>query len=221
MKFEGAFNDWLDHHRSLRKGRRLEQIRKGLPYSEEMFARNVWWPAFHHFEYLHPQYEVRDFKDGVRYIDAAYIRPPLKLAIEVDDFTTHCREMDPNDFSDERRRQNHIIIDGWSILRFSYHDVRDRPRVCQQEIQQLLGRWIGEEHPIQTKDVIDKEAYRFCCRLGRAVRPRDLAEHMNIGPKYARRILHELVKQGRLVPASGSDRIRSFTLKSDRAFPLE
>jgi hypothetical protein len=33
--------------------------------------QQVWWPAVKSFEGLNPEYEVHDFKDGVRYLHYA------------------------------------------------------------------------------------------------------------------------------------------------------
>jgi very-short-patch-repair endonuclease len=43
-------------------------------------------------------------------------------------------------FSDQLIRQNHLIIDGWKVLRFSLDDVKERPRMCEQLVQQFMGR---------------------------------------------------------------------------------
>ncbi|WP_426901554.1 hypothetical protein [Rossellomorea vietnamensis] len=48
---------------------------------------------FQHFRFLHPEYEINDFKDGKRYLDFAYIRPTMQICFE---------------------------IDGWTVIRFSY-----------------------------------------------------------------------------------------------------
>ncbi|RUS45505.1 hypothetical protein [Cohnella sp. AR92] len=46
--------------------------------------KRLWHPAIGHFKNLHPEYEVTDFLDGKRYIDLAYIRPPYRIAFEID-----------------------------------------------------------------------------------------------------------------------------------------
>ena len=89
------------------------------------------------FYILYPEFEVKDFRDGTRYIDFAYIRQGLKLAIEIDGYTTHASQISRTQFSDGLIRQNDLMIDGWKILRFSYDDVKDRPRMCEQIICNL------------------------------------------------------------------------------------
>ncbi|WP_436241973.1 DUF559 domain-containing protein [Paenibacillus sp. LjRoot56] len=58
----------------------------------------------------------------------------MKLAIEIDGYATHVSEISRTQFSDGLIRQNHLMIDGWKVLRFSYDDVKNRPRMCEQII---------------------------------------------------------------------------------------
>ncbi|GLX67696.1 endonuclease domain-containing protein [Paenibacillus glycanilyticus] len=131
MTFHLTHQKWLNMHLKKRKDKAKERLVEGHAHAEVLFLQNVWYPAFRSFELLHPEYEVSDFKDGTRYIDFAYMRYPLKLAIEIDGYGSHSSK---SQFSDDRIRQNHLMIDGWRVLRFSYDDVKDRPRMCEQMV---------------------------------------------------------------------------------------
>ncbi|MGO4110128.1 hypothetical protein [Paenibacillus sp. YAF4_2] len=92
--------------------------------------QKVWFPAFSQFDCLHPEYEIVDFRDGKRYLDFAYIRSPLRLAIEIDGYNSHAAGISRWQFSDHLVRQNHLVIDEWNVLCFSYDYVKDKPRMC-------------------------------------------------------------------------------------------
>lgn len=60
--------------------------------------------------------------DGSRFqIDVAF--PHMMLAIEIDGFDYHRRDR----FQRDRIRQNALIAAGWTVLRFTWSDIEDRP----------------------------------------------------------------------------------------------
>lgn len=128
MGFKEAYDDFLKCHvQKKRKGERLRRLQEGHGHAEKLFfIEGVWWPSFGHFNHLHPEYEVFDFKDGFRYLDFAYIRPSFRVAMEIDGFGPHMRNSNRWQFSDQWQRQNHLVIDGWHILRFSHDDVKEK-----------------------------------------------------------------------------------------------
>ncbi|WP_052486899.1 hypothetical protein [Gordoniibacillus kamchatkensis] len=84
--FEKTHREWLEHHIRNRSGERRRRLENGHQHAEREMLRHVWWPAFGHFDCLHPEYEVTDFGEGARFIDFAYIRSGIKVAIEVDGY---------------------------------------------------------------------------------------------------------------------------------------
>jgi hypothetical protein len=37
-------------------------LERGHAHGEKLFLQNVWWPMFSHFDHLHPEYEVLDWR---------------------------------------------------------------------------------------------------------------------------------------------------------------
>jgi very-short-patch-repair endonuclease len=149
LTYEEEYEKFVHYHLKQRKGERLRRLKEGHGYAEKLFAERVCWPAFGQFRELHPEYEVFDFKDGHRYLDYAFIRPHLRLAIEIDGYGPHWRNQSRWQFSDQWQRQNHLIIDGWLVLRFTYDDICDKPRLCQQILQQFMGAMLGEDNSVE------------------------------------------------------------------------
>ncbi|MFD0679062.1 MULTISPECIES: DNA-binding response regulator [unclassified Paenibacillus] len=173
---------------------------------------HVWWPAIGNFDYLHPEYEVHDFKDGTRYLDFAYLRSPLQLCIEIDGYGPHSRDVSRWQFADQLMRQNHLVIDGWRIIRFSYDDVAEQPRLCQQLIQQFLGIWFAEGAQQLSLSPKEQQIIRLMLRKQELLTPLDVSKYIGISDRHARTLLHRLVQAKLLLPASGDKRIRSFKL---------
>jgi very-short-patch-repair endonuclease len=60
------------------------------------------------------------------FIDFAFIRGHVRLAIEIDGYGPHLQKITRSQFSDQWIRQNHLMLDGWKLLRFSFDDVKDK-----------------------------------------------------------------------------------------------
>ena len=50
--------------------------------------------------------------------------PDLRLAIEIDGWAWH---HNPERFQEDRRRQNALVAAGWTVLRFTWADLVERP----------------------------------------------------------------------------------------------
>lgn len=212
MMFEEKYETFLKTHMQLREGERLRRLQEGHNHAEMLFLKQVWWPLFSHFNYLHPEYEVDDFKDGKRYLDFAYIRPGVRICIEIDGYGPHLKNSSRWQFSDSLERQNQLVIDGWTVLRFSYDQVKEKPRRCQQFVQQLMGQWLGDELTQTSLSIVEKEVLRLAIRKGEAIFPKEVASNLNFGDKKARKVLAQLVAKKMLIPASGNKRVRSYRL---------
>lgn len=208
-------------HIKARRGERQRRISAGRAHAEKLFAETVWFPAAGSFEFLHPEYEVSDFKDGTRYLDFAYVRAGIKVCIEIDGFSSHGRDADRVKFSDDRTRQNHLVIDGWTVLRFSYDDIKEKPRQCQQIILLLLGKLLGNwPGPDAELSYIEKEAVRFAALNKGLLIPGKLCVHLRMGRRRTMKLIGDLVDKDWLAPATGTSRIRSYRLKEGRRFTL-
>ena len=58
--------------------------------------------------------------------------PDLKIDIEIDGFAFHS---DAEAFQHDRERQNNLIANGWTVLRFTWHDITTRPQWVLAQIR--------------------------------------------------------------------------------------
>lgn len=213
--FSTAYADFLRYHASRRSGERLRRLQEGHGHGERLFLQNVWWPAFEHFENLHPEYEVADFRDGHRFLDFAFIHPVVRLAIEVDGYGPHVTQLSRRQFEDQLVRQNHLVIDGWDVMRFPVDMVERAPRQCQQMVQQLMGRRLGNPGSGELS-VYGEAVVRLAQTASRPITPKQVQALLGICSHNARELLHSLVGKGWLKPASGKQRVRSYVPGSRR-----
>ncbi|TYS14126.1 DUF559 domain-containing protein [Rossellomorea vietnamensis] len=221
MGFEEDYQAFIDAHLQERSGERLRRLQEGHQHAEMSFLKQVWWPLFHHFRYLHPEYEVNDFKDGKRYLDFAYIRPAIRLCLEIDGYGPHLKSISRWQFTDNLERQNQLVIDGWTVIRFSYDQVKENPRRCQQIVQQVIGRWVGDEMDLSTLSLVEKEVLRLTIRKGDAIFPIEVEKDLKLCGKTARKVLSQLVNKNIMAPASGVERIRSYRLGDQVKHPIQ
>ncbi|MEX1028694.1 MAG: DNA-binding response regulator [Paenibacillaceae bacterium] len=211
--FEDKHEQFIAAHMKSRKGESLRRLRTGHGFAEKLFLRNVWWPTIGHYDYLYPEYECSDFKDGSRYLDFAYIRPPFRINIEIDGYQSHAKNIDRWRFADNLIRQNHLMLDGWKVLRFAKDHIEDQPRLCQQIIQQMMGRWFAERQSQSNLTADERDILRIAARLGRPVTAKDIRSQLPLGENYTRKLLHQLTNNGILSSAGGGkERIHFYTI---------
>jgi very-short-patch-repair endonuclease len=70
-------------------------------------------------------------------LDVAF--PAARVAVEVDGWAWH---VDARRFGHDRRRQNRLVCAGWTVLRFTWHDLTGRPDAVLAEI---IAAIIGQD----------------------------------------------------------------------------
>lgn len=198
--FQYAEELWLQQHRIRRRGERLHRLDNGYGRAERDFVRSVWWVAFQNFNYLHPEYEVMDFRDGRRFIDLAYVRAGVKIAFEVDGFGTHYDRLNRQQFCNQWIRQMHLVNDGWIMVRIGWDDLSSRPRVWQQLIQQLISRYFLDVPLVKVESVIAKAILRRAASLDRPLKISDVRGLMRCTYRTARKMITSLEEAHLLIP---------------------
>jgi very-short-patch-repair endonuclease len=212
MKFEEAYKKYIEKHTKSRRGERLRRLREVHGHAEKLFLEYIWWPAIGNFDDLHPEFEISDFKDSLRFIDFAFFIFAFRIAIEIDGYGTHIQKASRSQHSDHCLRQNHLVLDGWKVIRFTYDDIKDRPRMCMQIILQLIGKLSGTQIiPHGQISVEEKEILTLCFRLNRNIVPADICKLLNIENQTARKMLHKLVEKNLVIPGGqGNKRIKCY-----------
>ncbi|MGH3928643.1 MAG: DUF559 domain-containing protein, partial [Pseudonocardiaceae bacterium] len=77
---------------------------------------------------------VLNYPVGDYLLDLAF--PVQRVAVEVDGWAWH---MTPDRFVRDRQRQNAVVNLGWTILRFTWHDLTTRPEGVLNEIHTALS----------------------------------------------------------------------------------
>ncbi|MBB5173148.1 transcriptional regulator [Texcoconibacillus texcoconensis] len=212
-QFEQAYEEWLQKNLLEENNhRRQEILRKGLGHGTVEFLRYIWFPTIGHFDHLYPEWEVRDFNNGYRYLDLAYMPFGAKGGIEIQGYGPHARDLDVRRFKDLCWRHSLLALDGWTFLPVAYLSIKDEPKQCQQLILSFIGKFTSSDVPSQLSSS-EAEVIRLCRRLLRPITPLEVAHHLRISDRHARRILHKLVDIQVLQVVSGKERVRTYQLR--------
>ncbi|MDG0811754.1 helix-turn-helix domain-containing protein [Cohnella rhizosphaerae] len=199
-QFEKAFVNWWAATLRAAKGARLKRLKSGLTFASMYFLRFTWFPAFGSLKGLIPEFEVKDYKDGFRYIDFAFLTNAYRVAIEVDGRTSHRLNATPSEYEDELMRQNHLIIDGWSVIRLAFLSIRDKPRQCQQVLQQMLGKLRIDTYERLELTITERRILEYAARSSGPLEPFELRNELGLHRNTISRYIASLVSKGLIVP---------------------
>lgn len=211
---EERYTKWLEQQRRRRTGESLRRLLEGHAFNEALFAKEIWLKGVGSLNDLQAEYEVPGFGEGSFYIDHAYLRPPYKIGWEIDDFRTHGQHASRRTFEYERERQNHLVLNGWTVFRLPLDMIRDQPNKCRRFVLLTLGKLYGDfgEKKETSLPLKQRELVRFANKLQRPFSPAEAGELLGISTRHARTILHEMAEQGWLDRAGGLQRIRTYRL---------
>jgi hypothetical protein len=217
MNFNTEYELFMEKHKKASRGERLRRLIVGHGHGEKLLLEKAWWPAFHNFDNLYPEFEVSDFKDGTRFLDFAFLEGNVMMDLEHDGFNSHAKEISRIKFSDNLMRQNHLVLDGWKVIRFSYDDLMERPRMCQQILLQFMGRWVNVKKTSHISEISaeEREILRLALKYGNELKPKEVCLLLNVEKQKARRLLRLLCEKQLMVPSGkGEKRIFSYKLVS-------
>ncbi|WP_020620637.1 hypothetical protein [Paenibacillus daejeonensis] len=210
--FDEQFDAWMTKMiREEKNPRRRERLEKGLGHGTMTFLRDLWFPAVGNFDHLYPEWEVRDFHKGYRYIDLAYIPGKAKGAIEIQGYGPHARDLDVRRFKDLCRRHCLLALDGWLLLPIAYPSMIEEPEECRHIILSFIGRFVAQSATSELS-YVEAETIRLAHRLLRPFSPLELAAHLRVSDKHARKVLRTMTSKQLLAVASGRERARFYRL---------
>ncbi|GAA0133747.1 hypothetical protein YSY43_05870 [Paenibacillus sp. YSY-4.3] len=186
-------------------------LRKGLSRGTVDYLRRIWYPTIGNLDHLYPEYEVRDYNNGYRYLDLAYLPGNIKGCIEIQDYRSHARDIEVSRFKDLCMKQSLLVLDDWLFLPIAYLSIRDDPSVCKQLTLSFIGKFLSSSVP-SGLHWAEAETIRFARRLLRPFTPGEISAHLQLSEQHTRKILRQLASKQLLLIASGKLRYRTYRL---------
>lgn len=77
-------------------------------------------------------------QSGSRRVDFAIETPEGKrIVVELDGYATHVETLERDDFDDQLLRQNELVYAGWTVVRFSFDQLRKDASQCVQILRDI------------------------------------------------------------------------------------
>lgn len=195
MEFEKAHELFIQSHLKKRSGERRDRLLRGHQHAEKLFAKKIWWPLRGHFDELHPEYEVLDWR-GRPYFTDYCVTPKFKrIIIEIKGFGAHVTGMDRTKYSGELNRELYLQGAGYRILSFAYDDVEQRPELCIQLLRNILNQYEPSGQGTSMSFIAQREIIRLAGFLARPIRPIDVVQHLAINHRTAVQLLQQLCER--------------------------
>jgi len=125
--FHEKHQAFLNAHISQRSGERKGRLERGHQHAEALFLEQVWFPLIGHFEHLHPEYEIIDWRGRSYFGDFAYLPGEVKFIWEIKGFGPHVQDMDRKRYCEELNREIFLQALDFRVVSFAYDDVAHRP----------------------------------------------------------------------------------------------
>lgn len=220
--FERAYAQMMERALAESRGERRRRLQEEHGHGEKMLAARVLWPALGSLEHLHPEYEIRDLRGGINFVDYAYMPSrQLELLLECDGFGPHWRDISRWQFDHNEERQNLLLLDEWRMLRFSYDAVMERTARCQQTVMLAMAKWgqvIAGAGGIVRLGVYERAIMHFGFTYhGEKITPSLVAQELDIHRHTAMAYMKSLEEKGLLTPLmSTTGRRIGYTIATPR-----
>lgn len=199
MGFEAMHEQWLMSHLKRRTGERKSRLHRGHGHGERLFLERVWWPLFGHFDHLHPEYEVTDWRGKPYFVDFAWIRGQCRIAFEIKGYGSHVQNADRIRYRRELNRETFLQTLGFRVVSIPYDDLEESPEITRFLVKSLLAPYMTAEDSSKYS-IVEREIMKFAMLAGRPIRPVDIIRELSVNDRTAARMLKQLSDKGKLRP---------------------
>lgn len=213
MSFEIEHEKWINWHLSRRNGERKDALKRGHGFGNQLFVEKIWWPLVGHFQGLHPEYEILDWRGRSYFVDFMWILGALRFAIEIMDYGSHGKNrtkyrMDLNRGLFLQSQQCHLVS-------ISLDEMKENPEFIQAILRNMWAPYFTTGKPIlQPYKKIERMLIRYAVCHNRVIRPAVAAIELDLHKQTVIKYCRELVHKGKLraVPAGSTGKIYSYEL---------
>lgn len=201
MGFTEEHRRWIEDHISRRTGERRGRLERGHGHGERMFLEKVWWPMMGHFNDLHPEYEVLDWRSKPYFVDFVWKPGQVKFAFEVKGYGPHVQNTDRTRYRQELNRETYLQIAGYRVVAIPYDDLEASPELTITLLRPLLMPYLAlrmEEQGEYSR--LERDILRIAVRTNGCIRPVDLVRELGIDLRTARKYMRSLSEKGRFNP---------------------
>lgn len=112
---------------------------------EQQFVEDIFYTyaGENGLDFLQVQTPFEDYQNKKRKLDFTIKTNRYKYVIEIDGYTYHAegaQRVSPEYFDDLLDKQNDLVINEWTIIRFSYNQIRNHPEKCIDTLRRTFKK---------------------------------------------------------------------------------
>ncbi|WP_339290801.1 hypothetical protein [Paenibacillus sp. FSL E2-0201] len=205
MGFEREHNEWLCNHLRQRKGERLDALKRGHGYGNRLFVERVWWPLAGHFQGLHPEYEVKDWRGRSYFVDILWEIGASRIAFEIMDYGSH--GTDRSKYRMDLNRGLFLQSQDCTVLYISLDELKENPSFILSALRNILFSYLLADKSAKTTTEraysrIERDLMRAAIRHHRVLRPADAARELELHTMTIIKYCRQLVDKGKFRPVA-------------------
>ena len=216
MSYQREHDLWIKYHMNRRKGERLDALKRGHGYGNQLFTERIWWQLVGHFDGLHPEYEVTDWRGRHYFVDFMWIVGVFRFALEIMDYGSH--GTDRSKYRMDLNRGLYLQSQDCVVIYISLDELKENPSFLLSSLRSMLSPYLATTGGTKKKlsppayTSMERSLMRTAIRHNRILRPGEAASELEVDTMTVIKYCRSLVEKGkfRAVPSGLSKRITSY-----------
>jgi len=205
MGFASEHHQWLGDHLKRREGERLDALRRGHGYGNRLFVEQVWWPLAGHFQGLHPEYEVKDWRGRPYFVDLLWQVGSSRIAFEIMDFGSH--GTDRSKYRMDLNRGLFLQSQDCTVFYISQDELKENPSFILSALRSSLNPYLSAEDSVNRNaeraySKIERDLMRSAIRHHRVLRPSEAARELELHKMTVIKYCRMLVEKRKFRPVA-------------------
>jgi hypothetical protein len=200
MGFQIEQEKWIHQHLKQRRGERLDALKRGHGYGNQLFIEQIWWPLVGHFRDLHPEYEVKDWRGRSYFADFMWIVGALRIVFEIMDYGSH--GTDRTKYRMDLNRGLFLQSQDCTIYYISLDELKENPTFILSALRNILFPYLSAKSGVnkvysRPYSKIERDLMRAAIRHNRVIRPTETARELELHKMTVIKYCRILVSKGK------------------------
>jgi hypothetical protein len=213
MSYVIEHEKWLKSHLAKRSGQRLDALKRGHGFGNQIFLEKAWWELYGNFDGLHPEYEILDWRGYPFYADFMWSNGSVKFVIEVQDFSSHVQNMDRDGYRRELNRGLFMKSLQFNLVYIPLDEMKSNSKLVLSLLQNILSPFVSASaRKVSMYSKIEKDLMQHAIQHNRILRPNDAANRLELDPRTIIKSIKQLVdkQKFRAIASGKSGRINRY-----------
>lgn len=189
----------MKDHLRRRKGERFDALKRGHGFGNQLFAERIWWSVVGHFHWLHPEYEVTDWRGSSYFVDFMWSIGSTRIVFEIMDFGSH--RTDRTKYRRDLNRGLFLQAQDYMVFNVSLDELKENPTFVLLSVRNILVPFLtvvdGRGTIERPFSKIERDLMRAAIRRNRIIRPTEAAKELELHNMTVIKHCRILVEKGK------------------------